>query len=70
MAIQARLSIYRCAACGYGAACKAQPESCPMCRGSIWSSEGSEALRSLLDDLDPSELPLRRGSLDEPFTLS
>ena len=67
MAIEARLSTYRCATCGYGATCRAQPERCPMCQGVVWQHE---ELRSLLDDLDPADAPILRGALDEPYSLS
>jgi hypothetical protein len=46
------LRAFRCSACGYGAARRANPHRCPMCGGTSWEEQGTKPYAALLEDLD------------------
>jgi hypothetical protein len=46
------LSQFRCGGCGYGASCRAAPERCPMCGGTVWDFQEWRPFKQFLDDLD------------------
>ena len=41
----------RCSSCGYGVVVRIAPESCPMCRGSLWESPRMGLARAALQAL-------------------
>lgn len=41
----------RCADCGYGVSARSAPDSCPMCRGTVWDKDTRRPLASLPQDL-------------------
>ena len=41
----------RCADCGYGISARSAPESCPMCRGTVWEQDARRPLSALPYDL-------------------
>ena len=54
----------RCADCGYGVSARSAPESCPMCRGTVWEHEARRPLSALSHDM--LHLPRREKTASRP----
>ena len=54
----------RCADCGYGVSARSAPETCPMCRGTVWHEDPRRPLTAL--PLDLLHLPRREKAPSRP----